>query len=88
MRKTRWLATLVVAGLALVLSGTAQAQEPDFDLLVFTGRGGTPPPVAGNGELQNFALYLFAALIMWGFFSSVINASMVAMVGSLVDQVT
>ncbi len=48
MRKTRWLATLVVAGLALVLSGTAQAQEPDFDLLVFTGRGGTPPPVAGN----------------------------------------
>ena len=48
MRTTRWLATLVVAGLALVLSGTAQAQEPDFDLLVFTGRGGTPPPVAGN----------------------------------------
>ena len=48
MRTIRWLATLVVASLALVMSGTAQAKAPDFDLLVFTGTGGTPPPVAGN----------------------------------------
>ena len=47
MRTTRWLATLVVAALALVLSGTAQAPA-DFDLLVFMGRGGTPPPVAAG----------------------------------------
>jgi len=44
MRTTRWLATLVVAGLALVLSGTAQAKAPDFDLLVFTASGGCRRP--------------------------------------------
>ncbi len=40
------------------------------------------PPVAGNGDLQNFALYLFAALIMWNFFYTVINTSMAAMVSA------
>ena len=47
------------------------------------------PPVAGNGELQNFALYLFAALIVWSFFSEVINSSMKAMTaaGPLIRKV-
>lgn len=47
------------------------------------------PPVAGNGELQNFALYLFAALVMWGFFSTVINGAMgsMAAAGPLIRKV-
>ena len=47
------------------------------------------PPVAGNGELQNFALYLFAALIVWNFFSTVITGSMAAMTsaGPLIRKV-
>ena len=28
------------------------------------------PPVAGNGSTQVFALYLFAALIVWNFFNA------------------
>jgi len=47
------------------------------------------PPVAGNGELQNFALYLFAALIIWNFFSGVITGSIIAMTaaGPLIRKV-
>ena len=47
------------------------------------------PPVAGNGELKNFALYLFAALIVWNFFSGVVNGSMAALegVGGLLKKV-
>jgi ABC-2 type transport system permease protein len=47
------------------------------------------PPVAGNGETQSFALYLFAALILWNFFFTVINASMASMVsaGPLIRKV-
>ena len=47
------------------------------------------PPVAGNGELKNFALYLFAALIVWNFFSGVVNGSMAALegVGGLLRKV-
>ena len=40
------------------------------------------PPVGGNGELQVFALYLFAALVMWNFFGAVVNGSMGAMTGA------
>jgi ABC-2 type transport system permease protein len=47
------------------------------------------PPVAGNGSLQNFALYLFAALIMWNFFSTVVTGSMNSMTsaGPLIRKV-
>jgi ABC-type polysaccharide/polyol phosphate export permease len=38
------------------------------------------PPVAGNGRLQNFAVYLFAGLVVWNFWSAVVNGSM----GSLI----
>ena len=27
-----------------------------------------PPPVAGNGELQSFPIYLFTGLVVWNFF--------------------
>jgi len=37
-----------------------------------------PPPLAGNGELKSFALYLFAALITWNCFSAIVNGSMLA----------
>lgn len=38
------------------------------------------PPVAGNGRLQNFAVYLFTALVVWNCFFAVVTGSM----GSLV----
>lgn len=34
------------------------------------------PPVAGNGRLKSFAIYLFAALIVWNLFSIVVTGSM------------
>jgi ABC-type polysaccharide/polyol phosphate export permease len=39
------------------------------------------PPVAGNGELKNFALYLFAALVAWNFFNNIMTGSMSALIG-------
>lgn len=37
-----------------------------------------PPPRSLSGTVQNFAVYLFAALVTWNFFSSVLNGSMLA----------
>jgi ABC-type polysaccharide/polyol phosphate export permease len=34
------------------------------------------PPVAGNGHLRSFAIYLFTALVCWNFFSWVLTGSM------------
>jgi ABC-type polysaccharide/polyol phosphate export permease len=34
------------------------------------------PPVAGNGRLQSFAIYLFAGLVVWDLFSIVVTGSM------------
>ncbi len=34
------------------------------------------PPVAGNGRLQSFAIYLFAGLVVWDLFSIVVSGSM------------
>ncbi len=34
---------------------------------------GAEAPVAGNGTTQNFALFLFCALVAWNFFSGTIN---------------
>lgn len=47
------------------------------------------PPVGGNGDLQSFPLYLFAALVMWNFFGAVVNGSMSAMTaaGPLIRKV-
>ena len=40
------------------------------------------PPVAGNGELENFAVYLFTALVAWNFFYAVVTGSIGALAGS------
>jgi ABC-2 type transport system permease protein len=40
------------------------------------------PPIAGNGSLKNFALYLFAGLLMWNFFNTVVLGAMGSMVGA------
>jgi len=37
------------------------------------------PPVAGNGELQSFALFLFIGLVQWNYFHAIVNGA----IGSL-----
>jgi len=41
-----------------------------------------PPPVAGNGHLKNFSIYLFTALVMWNFFFAVVTGSMGSLIGA------
>lgn len=33
------------------------------------------PPVAGNGELKSFALFLFCGLVIWNLFAGIVNTS-------------
>jgi ABC-type polysaccharide/polyol phosphate export permease len=40
------------------------------------------PELAGNGHLRNFAMFLFAGLLMWNFFSAVVNGSMASLVAA------
>lgn len=40
------------------------------------------PPVAGNGTLHNFAIYLFTALVVWNYFYAVVTGSMGALIGA------
>ena len=40
------------------------------------------PPVAGNGTLHNFAVYLFTGLVVWNLFFTVATGSMAALVGA------
>jgi len=60
--------------------------NPAATLLIYTLVFGTflkiEPPVAGNGSTKVFALYLFAALIVWNFFNAVIVGSMSALTGA------
>lgn len=39
-----------------------------------------PTPVAGNGSLTSFTVYLFTALVVWNFFQSVTSSGMGALV--------
>lgn len=39
-------------------------------------------PVAGNGELHSFPIYLFTALVVWNFFYAVTTSGMGALVGA------
>ena len=54
--------------------------NPAATLLIYTVVFGTlmrvEPPVAGNGTLKSFALYLFCGLIIWNFFNGVVIGSM------------
>ena len=60
--------------------------NPASTLLIYTIVFGTflriEPPVGGNGELRSFALFLFAALMMWNFFHGVVTGSMAALLGA------
>src|SRR2546423_142354 len=40
------------------------------------------PPVAGNGHLKNFALYLFAGLVVWNFWMAAVNGAMSGLIGA------
>ncbi|MGH9086441.1 MAG: ABC transporter permease [Acidimicrobiales bacterium] len=40
------------------------------------------PPVAGNGELKNYSIYLFTGLVTWNFFSNTVNGCLTSMVGA------
>lgn len=59
--------------------------NPASSLVIYTIVFGTimkiVPPPAGNGE-RSFALYLFAALIVWNFFSTILTGSMGALIGT------
>src|SRR3954468_10677507 len=41
-----------------------------------------PTPVAGNGSLTSFTIYLFTALVVWNFFQAVTTSSMGALVSA------
>jgi ABC-2 type transport system permease protein len=41
-----------------------------------------PVPVAGNGELQNFPIYLFTGLVVWNSFYAIATGSMAALMGA------
>jgi ABC-2 type transport system permease protein len=66
-----WLWSLLSPALTLVIYA-----------VVFGTFLGQNPPVAGNGELKSFALYLFAALVIWNFFNAVLQGSMAALTGA------
>ncbi len=40
------------------------------------------PPVAGNGSLRSFPIYLFTGLVVWNFFLAVATGSMQALIGA------
>lgn len=50
--------------------------------LVFSTIFRGEPPVAGNGELKSYTIYLFIGLVCWNFFAGVINSSMGALLGA------
>lgn len=60
--------------------------NPATQLLTYTVVFGyffrAEPPVAGNGELRNYSIYLFTGLVTWNFFSNVVNGCLNAMVGA------
>jgi ABC-2 type transport system permease protein len=60
--------------------------NPASTLLIYTIVFSTimrvEPPVAGNGSLKSFALFLFSGLIIWNFFNGVITGSMGALIGA------
>lgn len=41
-----------------------------------------PPPLAGNGTLQNFAIYLFTGLVAWNLFFGLVNGTMGSLIGA------
>jgi ABC-2 type transport system permease protein len=60
--------------------------NPAATLLIYTIVFGAflriQPPIAGNGHLKSFALYLFAALIIWNYFNGTITGGMASLLGA------
>ena len=60
--------------------------NPAATLLIYTIVFGLflriQPPIAGNGHLKSFALYLFAALILWNYFNGAIAGGMGSLAGA------
>ncbi|HEX8771114.1 MAG TPA: ABC transporter permease [Acidimicrobiales bacterium] len=60
--------------------------NPATTLVIYTIVFGTllqiEVPVAGNGHTESFALFLFAALVVWNFFNAVLNGSMIALISA------
>jgi len=60
--------------------------NPALTLMIFTVVFGTflkfAPPTAGNGHTQSFALFLFAALVVWNCFNGVVVGSMASLTGA------
>ncbi len=60
--------------------------NPAATLLIYTLVFGTflriQPPIAGNGHTKSFALYLFAALIVWNYFNATISGGMASLLGN------
>lgn len=60
--------------------------NPALTLAIYTVVFGSflriSPPIGGNGELHSFALYLFAALIVWNTFNAVITGAMSSLTGA------
>lgn len=50
--------------------------------LVFGVILGGNAPLAGNGELRNFALFLFSGLVIWNLFANTLNSAMQSFEGS------
>lgn len=86
-----WILNLARRELAVrhkrsVLGWTWSLINPAATLAIYAAVFGAflrmEPPVAGNGTLQNFAVYLFIALVMWNFFNAVVNGSMTGLSAS------
>jgi len=60
--------------------------NPAATLLIYTIVFGAflriQPPIAGNGHTKSFALYLFAALIIWNYFNATIGGGMSSLLGN------
>lgn len=69
-----------------VLGWTWSLINPAATLLIYTIVFSTifraQPPVAGNGTLTSYTVYLFIALVVWNFFAGVVNSSQAALIGA------
>jgi ABC-2 type transport system permease protein len=69
-----------------VLGWTWSLINPAATLLIYTIVFSTifraEPPVAGNGTLVSYTVYLFIALVVWNFFAGVVNSSQAALIGA------
>jgi ABC-type polysaccharide/polyol phosphate export permease len=68
-----------------ILGWTWSLLNPAATLAIYTMVFGyflkIEPPVAGNGHLKSFGLYLFAGLVCWNFFNNIMVGSMSSLIG-------